>query len=67
MSVWIYSYYTYKAYYDDGLDIDHIVPLNWRYEHGADDWPLVLRREFANAPINTIAVYARANRSKGVK
>ncbi|MBZ2162051.1 hypothetical protein [Alteromonas stellipolaris] len=43
------------------------MPLKWGYEHGADGWPLVLRREFANAPINTIAVYARANRSKGAK
>nr|WP_246223229.1 DUF1524 domain-containing protein [Alteromonas profundi] len=63
-----YDPYTDKVYYDDDdLDIDHIVPLKWAYEHGADDWPLALRREFANAPINTIAVYSRANRSKGAK
>ncbi|WP_410549006.1 DUF1524 domain-containing protein [Alteromonas sp. CI.11.F.A3] len=43
------------------------MPLKWAYEHGADDWSLALRREFANAPMNTIAVYGRANRSKGAR
>jgi hypothetical protein len=63
-----YDPYTDKVYYDDDdLDIDHIVPLKWAYEHGADDWPLELRREFANSPMNTIAVYGSANRSKGAR
>ena len=46
------------------LDIDHVVPLCLAVEWGAADWPETLRRQFANDPLNLIAVSAGANRSK---
>ena len=49
------------------LDIDHVVPLKWAWEHGADKWPKKRRIEFANDPINLIAVEASLNRAKGAK
>ncbi len=49
------------------LDIDHVVPLKWAYEHGAHDWPVERKAKFANDPLNTIAVSLSANRSKGAK
>ncbi|MGR6872621.1 HNH endonuclease family protein [Pseudomonas sp. HK3] len=49
------------------LDIDHVVPLKWAWEHGADKWPKKRRVEFANDPINLIAVEASLNRAKGAK
>lgn len=49
------------------LDIDHIVPLKWAHGHGGDRWPLARKREFANDPVNLLAVHAAANRSKGSK
>tara|TARA_Y100001968_G_scaffold327740_1_gene373423 strand:- start:2981 stop:3694 length:714 start_codon:yes stop_codon:yes gene_type:complete len=52
---------------DDDLDIDHIVPLKWAYEHGADKWPERTRAAFANDALNVIAVSLSANRSKGAK
>ena len=52
---------------DDDLDIDHIVPLKWAYEHGADKWPERIRADFANDTLNVIAVSLSANRSKGAK
>jgi hypothetical protein len=47
------------------LDIDHVVPLKWAWEHGASNWPKHKRVQFANDPINLIAVEASLNRAKG--
>ena len=49
------------------VDIDHIVPLKWAWEHGADRWSLEKRELFANDPINLVAVEASLNREKGAK
>jgi len=49
------------------LDIDHVVPLKWAWEHGAQDWPKAKRVKFANDPINLIAVEASLNRAKGAQ
>ena len=63
-----YDPYTGNTYTDDNdLDIDHIVPLKWAFEHGADKWPEITRAAFANDTINVIAVSLTANRSKGAK
>ncbi|GGF83123.1 HNH endonuclease family protein [Alteromonas lipolytica] len=63
-----YDPYTGNTYTDDNdLDIDHIVPLKWAFEHGADKWPEITRAAFANDIINVIAVSLTANRSKGAK
>lgn len=47
------------------LDVDHVVPLHWAHEHGAESWSETLKRLFANDPENLIAVGRSANRSKG--
>ena len=49
------------------LDIDHLVPLYWAWQHGADSWSQDTRLTFANDPRNLFAVEAKANRSKGAK
>lgn len=47
------------------LDVDHVIPLHWAHQHGADGWSETLKRLFANDPENLIAVGRSANRSKG--
>jgi len=58
-----------ETYFTDPskLDIDHIVPLEWAHQHGAEKWPDARKKEFANDPENLIPVSASANRSKGSK
>ncbi len=58
-----YTGNTYRS--DDDLDIDHIIPLKWAYEHGASTWTEYARGAFANDADNLIAVSLSANRSKG--
>lgn len=60
--------YTEQYFYEPSrLDVDHIVPLEWAYRHGAKGWPKSLKVKFANDPENLIPVSASANRSKGSK
>ena len=47
------------------LDIDHLVPLAHAQRHGGADWPRARKRQFANDPLNLLAVEAAANRAKG--
>lgn len=47
------------------LDIDHMVPLAYAWDHGAENWPAEKRVKFANDPSNLFAVQASANRQKG--
>lgn len=50
------------------LDIDHIVPLSYANEVGAEPWATRLKTQFANdIERNLIAVSASQNRSKGNK
>lgn len=58
--------YTNQVFYDARkLDIDHLVPLKWAWQHGADRWSEQRRERFANDPRNLLAVSASANRQKG--
>lgn len=52
---------------DDDLDIDHIVPLKFAYEHGAATWSRSQKAQFANDMENLLAVDDGLNRSKGAK
>ena len=54
----------YKA---SDIDIDHVVPLKWAWEHGANKWSKKKRVEIANDPINLLSVEASLNRQKGAK
>jgi len=46
------------------VQIDHIVPLAWAWYHGARDWSEQEREDFANDPINLVAVNGYDNQSK---
>jgi hypothetical protein len=51
----------------EDIDIDHMVPLGEAYVSGADTWPQLRRKQYANYlnnPNHLIAVYKAANRSK---
>lgn len=64
---WI-SMYSGEVIFDASkIDIDHIVPLKWAWDHGANEWSKEKRKQFANDPINLVAVEARLNRQKGAK
>lgn len=47
------------------VDIDHLVALSHAWQVGAFQWSDVKRLEFANDPLNLLAVSARLNRQKG--
>ena len=49
------------------MDIDHIVPLYWAWQHGADRWAPAKRESFANDFRNLVAVDASTNREKGAQ
>jgi len=46
------------------VDIDHMVPLYWAWQHGAYDWSRDERVSFANDPRNLFAVQKSVNREK---
>ncbi len=61
-----YDPYTGKTFFDaKKLDIDHIVPLKWAWQHGANHWMRTKCEKFANDVRNLIPVQASANRRKG--
>ena len=45
------------------LDADHIVPLSWSWQRGADKWSDQKREKFANDPSNVLIVESSLNRS----
>ncbi|MEZ9922349.1 HNH endonuclease family protein, partial [Vibrio breoganii] len=49
------------------IDIGHVVPLKWAWDHGADNWAKEKRETIANDQANLLAVEASLNRSKGAK
>lgn len=62
------SLFTGKTHYSaKDLDIDHIVPLKFAWDHGADKWTNEKRERFANVSANLVAVESSLNRQKGAK
>lgn len=49
------------------IDIDHVVPLKWAWDHGAYAWSDDRREKFANDPMNLWSVELSLNRQKGAK
>lgn len=47
------------------VQIDHVVPLKAAWLTGAQKWSKVKRTQFANDPLNLLAVDGKANASKG--
>lgn len=46
------------------VQIDHLVPLSYAWQHGASEWTADQRVAFANDPANLLAVAGAANQSK---
>ncbi len=64
---WI-SVYSGNILYDaSDVDIDHLVPLKWAWEHGARFWSEGVRARFANDPVNLLRVEVSLNRQKGAQ
>lgn len=49
------------------VQIDHVVPLKAAWDKGASNWTDQKREEFANDPLNLIAVDGSSNQEKGAK
>lgn len=49
------------------VQIDHVVPLGWAWQHGAATWTAEQRIVFANDPSNLLAVSGPANEAKSDK
>jgi hypothetical protein len=49
------------------IDIDHIIPLAYAHRAGASGWSWAKKRQFANDPLNLLAVGDSINRKKGSK
>lgn len=64
---WISSFTGATVYKASSIDIDHVVPLKWAWDHGASAWSYEQRVTFANDPVNLLSVEASLNRSKGAK
>jgi 5-methylcytosine-specific restriction endonuclease McrA len=62
---WLCPYTGKEIFKASELDIDHIVPLAHAQRHGGAEWPREKKRQFANDPLNLLAVEAAANRAKG--
>jgi|GEM_PF-676839 len=46
------------------VDIDHLVPLKWAWDHGAHSWSDEKRRQFANDRSNLFVVESSVNNEK---
>jgi hypothetical protein len=64
---WISPFSGKTIYTASEIDIDHIVPLKWAWDHGAKHWTKDKRIRFANDPANLLSVEARLNRQKVAK
>ena len=64
---WIDPYSGKVFYKSSDVDIDHLVPLYWAWNHGANNWSKSQRIEFANDHINLFVVDKRLNREKSAK
>ncbi len=49
----------------ESVQIDHLVPLSYAWDMGANGWPAAERVRFANDPANLLAVQGQANQDKG--
>lgn len=56
------SYDTARA-----IQIDHLVPLKWAWDHGASEWSAAKRARFALDADNLVAVSGRLNAQKGAQ
>ena len=65
--VWIDPYAGARVLDPRQVHIDHVIPLRWAWDRGADGWTPEKRRAFALDARFLLAVSGRENRSKGAK
>jgi len=65
--VWILQYSNITETNPSKIDIDHVIPLKYAHEHGANTWNKDQRTRFANDQENLVVTSQRENRSKGAK
>jgi hypothetical protein len=65
MGSWIDPYSAELQRQASEVDIDHLVPLKFAWEHGAWDWTADKMAQFANDPTNLVITQKSLNRSKG--
>ncbi|MCL2795887.1 MAG: HNH endonuclease family protein [Microbacteriaceae bacterium] len=58
-------HYTRGAVSSQAVQIDHVVPVYEAWRTGAQHWSQATRIEFANDPLNLLAVDGAANQAKG--
>ncbi|MFY0659005.1 MAG: DUF1524 domain-containing protein [Shimia sp.] len=60
--------YSGKDYFDPSLlDIDHLVPIKWAWDRGAQDWSPKQKAEFFNDKSNLFVIESSLNQNKGAK
>ncbi len=52
---------------ENNPDVDHLIPLKLAWDRGADTWTTEKRKQFANDPLNLVAVHLSSNRQKSAK
>ena len=62
---WIDQYSSELQHQASEVDIDHLVPLKFAWDHGAWDWTADKMAQFANDPTNLVITQKSLNRSKG--
>ena len=65
MGSWIDPYSAELQHQASEVDIDHLVPLKFAWDHGAWDWTADKMAQFANDPTNLVITQKSLNRSKG--
>lgn len=63
--IWVCPYTGEIVHDPQDLDIDHVVPLKYAWEHGADKWNNMQREMFANDPDNLLVTRDYINQAKG--
>ena len=61
---WLDPYTDRLFFTPETLEIDHLIPLKWAWDHGAQAWDTERLEAFANDPANLLVVDASANRQK---
>jgi hypothetical protein len=66
-SIWYDPFSGTTLFKASDLDVDHIIPLKWAYDHGGASWSLQKKELFANDPDNLLAVDDGLNQAKGAR
>jgi len=65
VGIWVCPYSGKVFHSSSNLDIDHVVPLKYAWEHGAENWSDKEREVFANDMDNLLAVNRIVHSGKG--